>query len=136
MQAASLTESQGDKFKNDAAPTSVAASALLQNTFSCFRFLYSSKSHVLSIHYLNMNPYQLQPANYRRIMQDCYSKLRDCTNEAIAAAEDCECSTTFNQMEGSPPVFLKRNLKQMQKLRDLQSLEAKTTNGLTVNVVP
>lgn len=143
-----------------------------------FRFLWSSKSQILSVHFIQLNPYLLpaQTTNskhFKRIMQENYDQIQDAiVQPAPPSSSHCPCNATYNRIVGSnagqggpidevlgkvagcpdaidygkrlhPPVFLKRSLKIMSKIRQRQETSAEggedapvQVNGLVSRIVP
>jgi hypothetical protein len=103
--------------------------------------MWSKKSQIMAIHYLNLNPYQIQTQgykNYRKIMSENYELLQQSTIGALPSAgstAEQTCGCKINQIgdKSQPPIFLKRNLKQMMKLRDRKSMASSisASNGLS-----
>lgn len=60
------------------------ASASAHSNFQAFRFLWSSKSQILTAHFIQLNPYMLpaQSTNskaFKRIMQENFDLLQECS---------------------------------------------------------
>lgn len=126
---------------------STSAAATQQANFQVFRLMWSKKSNVMAIHYLNLNPYQIQTQGYkcyRRVMSENYELLKQSTVGALPSAETelqapaCCCEVNRVGDACQPPVFLKRNLKQMMKFRERKSMwkSSSTTNGLSQRILP
>lgn len=106
--------------------------------------MYSPKSKVMSIHYLNLNPFQMQLSNFRSVMRDNYKSLKESTMLAsvpsVVQDEECDClPNKISEDLTQPPVFLMRNLKRMQKFRSKAALAEGIqvqTNNLEMEVVP
>ena len=100
----------------------------------------------MSIHYLNLNPFQLPLSNYRSIMRDNYKSLKETTMlpsvPSLDKLDDEQCECVPNKITEDlthPPVFLIRNLKRMQKFRTKADIAEGTQvriNNLQMEVVP
>lgn len=125
---------------------STTAAATQQANFQVFRLMWSKKSQIMAIHYLNLNPYQIQTQgykNYRKIMSENYELLQQSTVGALpsadsASAQPCGCKVNQIGDKSQPPIFLRRNLKQMMKFRERQSIASNSmvSNGLSQRILP
>jgi hypothetical protein len=95
----------------------------------------------MSIHFLNLNPYQLPIQAVRGKMRDNMQVLKELITNPGApsltylAPPTCDCTpNTLSDDQTQPPIFLKRNLKSMLKHRN-SALPA-GQNGLCMEVVP
>lgn len=59
---------QDDTNKKLLEQTNSASATLQQSNFQLFRMMFSSKSNIMSIHFLNLNPYQMSIQSYRHLM--------------------------------------------------------------------
>ena len=108
-------EQEADKKISDSIAT------VHQSNYQVFRMLFSPKSQTLSIHFINMNPYSLSVQNFKEIMGSQFNLLQDLILKPVSpseAQEKLRCKCNEPQMGHKiAPVFLKRNLKLMQKHR-------------------
>jgi hypothetical protein len=87
------------------------------SNFITFRLLWSSISQTLSIHYVSLNPYQLQSSGstFKKQMSDSFFALRRHTFEPISSTPSTCCPE--NKLSAiDPPIFLKRNRREAKQI--------------------
>lgn len=83
------------------------ATAAAHSNFQVFRFLWSSRSQILSVHFIQLNPYLLpaQTTNskhFKRIMQENYDYIQDMVVQpAPPSSSECRCHSTYNRIVAS-----------------------------------
>jgi len=99
---------------------------------------------------INLNPYSiLFTGSKKKLLQDNYSTIYKHTYEPILKDDStqddtCQCGQQSNQLidQVNPPVFLKRNLKRMKKVRSKEAVSklltdpSKVSFNLTYSILP
>lgn len=90
-------ESNSKMEKDTAAGGAGAASASAHSNFQAFRFLWSSTSQILSVHFIQLNPYMLQTQStnnrhFKRIMQENYELLLETTVQPTPPVPGCKAN--------------------------------------------
>lgn len=165
-----------DASKTDKDTSSISntnSSAAANSNFQVFRFLWSTKSQILTIHFLQLNPYMLpiqtsSSKNFKRIMQENFDLLYETIIQPCPSAfsDNCHCHKHYNSIRDpvdnlldptdhsssidyskrlNPPIFLKRSMKVMRKVREKDCFERGggssgvsqvCVNGLVHRIIP
>lgn len=117
--------------------------ALHGTNFQVFRLLWSPVSSTLAVHYINFNPHQFMTngsISFGKVLKQNHQVLHENTVTPIGGKDTEEVTNTLGEPRGNAPIFLRRNLKHMQKHRNLAKMReqglVQRSNTLTHCIMP